>query len=434
TLILAGWVAPVSQEQQLIENAAVAVHDGRIAAIGPADAVAPHWTAKHTVNRPDCLLIPGFVNAHTHAAMTLLRGVGDDLPLATWLNEKIWPLEGQFVSEDMVRDGSRLAVMEQIRGGVTCFNDMYFCPDTVAHVASEARMRVAVGLIVLDFPTMWAADATEYLARAQAVHDQLAGNALVTTQFAPHAPYTVSAETLARVRTLADQLDLRVHTHLHETAAEVANHLGEHGQRPFAHLDEIGLVNGNLLAAHMTQMQPDELERAGASGMSIVHCPESNLKLASGIAPVADMLAAGINVALGTDGAASNNNLDMIGEMRTAALLSKVTTGDATALPAHQALRMATYNGAMALGIEDVTGSLELGKWADMTCIDLTAPHLTPCYDPVSALVYSAQPADVRDVWVAGRAVLTDKTLTTIDSEATLARAQEWRTRIHAAL
>ncbi|MEM9173080.1 MAG: TRZ/ATZ family hydrolase [Pseudomonadota bacterium] len=434
TLIHAGWAATANPEQPLIENAVLAISDGRIVALGPVDAVRPHWQAKQQLERPDALLIPGLINAHTHAAMALLRGVGDDMPLQAWLEQRIWPLEGQFVSESFVRDGTRLALAEMIRAGITCFNDMYFCADTVAQTAIDARARVCIGLVVLDFPTMWASDADEYLQKAQAVHDQFAGHALVTTQFAPHSPYAVSEATLARARTLANQLDLKVHTHLHETASEVSQSLSEHGATPLDRLDQLGMVNGSLLAAHMTQMSEADIARVAQARMSVVHCPQSNMKLASGTAPVPALLQAGVNVALGTDGSASNNNLDMIEEMRAAALLAKVVSGDPTALPAMQALEMATINGARALGIDEHTGSLEIGKWADITCVNLNAAHLAPVYDPVSTLVYAASAADVQDVFVAGRALLQDRQLMTIDEADALARAREWRERIQTAI
>lgn len=421
---------PVDGNTPLIENAATAVSNGRIVAVGPRDAVSAQWQARESVDRPDGMLIPGLINAHTHAAMSLMRGVADDTPLETWLNDHIWPLEAEHVTAEMVRDGTRLAMAEMIRGGVTCFNDMYFFPDIVAEAASAARMRASVGLIVIEFETAWAASADEYLSKGMAVYDEFAANPLISMQFAPHSPYTVSEETLARIHTQADQLDIPVHTHLHETAGEIALQVESRGERPFAQLERLGMLNTGLLAVHMTQLTDNEIEAAGRARISVVHCPESNMKLASGIAPVAKLIAAGVCVALGTDGAASNNDLDMIGEMKTAALLGKIAANDASALSAHTVLEMATINGARALGIDDQTGSLEVGKWADIACIDFTGVHTAPIYDPVSTLVYSADRNDVRDVWVAGKPLLENRTLTTIDEAATLSRAREWGGRI----
>ena len=366
--------------------------------------------------------------------MALFRGIADDLPLEQWLQQHIWPLEGAHVTADFVRDGARLAMAEMLRGGTTCFNDMYFYPDVVAESAIDARMRASLGLIVIDFPTVWAADADEYLKKGVAVYDQFAGHPLVSLQFAPHSTYAVGEDTLARVRVQADQLDIGIHTHLHETAAEVSAHGERHGERPFAQLRRQGFVNGTLLAAHMVHADDAEIAAAGDSGMSVAHCPESNLKLASGIADVPRLLDAGVNVALGTDGAASNNDLDMIGEMRTAALLAKTKAGDASVVPAATVLEMATRNGARALGIEQHTGSLEPGKWADIACIRLDRPHTAPCTDPLSALVYSAGRDDVSDVWVAGRPVLENRKLLTIDEDAVVARAREWAQRFQATM
>ena len=428
-ILAAHWVAPVDGQRRLIENGAVVIDGGRIAAVDTQDAITAQWDARKRVDRPDALLTPGFVNAHTHAAMALFRGIADDVPLDTWLNQHIWPLEAQHVTPDFVRDGTRLAMAEMLRGGITCFNDMYFFPDVVAEAVIEARMRASIGLIVIDFPTVWADDPDGYLKKAVAVYDSHARHPLVSFQFAPHSPYAVSEETLARVRVQADQLDIGVHTHLHETAAEVANHVADRDERPFSQLDRQGFVNQTLLAAHMVHIDEDEIARAGASGMSVVHCPESNLKLASGMAPVTALVEAGVNVALGTDGAASNNDLCLIGEMRTAALLAKAESGNARSLPAETVLEMATINGARALGIDADTGSLEPGKWADITCIALDRPHTTPCPDPLSTLVYAAGNGDVSDVWVAGRAVLEQRKLVTIDEDAVLSRARDWAAR-----
>lgn len=429
-IINAGWVATVSMDHGVIPKGAVAVSNGKIVAVGTQSDLREHWIAKETVERPRSLLIPGLINSHTHAAMSLMRGIADDLPLETWLAEHIWPAEARHVSVDMVRDGTRLALAEMIRGGITCFNDMYFCPDTVAEVASETRMRASIGLIVIEFETMWAKDPDEYLEKAMTVYDAFAANPMITMQFAPHSPYAVSAETLQRIHTQADQLDIGVHTHLHETATEVATHLAERGERPFAQLDRMGMINGNLLAVHMTQLTDAEIARAAETGISIAHCPESNMKLASGMAPVARLLEAGVNVCLGTDGAASNNDLNMLGEMRSAAMLGKVVAKDASALDAATVLEMATLNGAKALNIDDRVGSLEVGKWADITCVALDKLHTAPIYDPISALVYAADRNDVTDVWVAGRRLLKDQQLTTIDEAAVLSRAREWGHRL----
>jgi 5-methylthioadenosine/S-adenosylhomocysteine deaminase len=319
---------------------------------------------------------------------------------------------------------------EMLRGGTTCFNDMYFFPDVTARAAVHCGIRACVGLIVIDFPTIWAQDADEYIARGLAIHDHYRGDPLIRTAFAPHAPYTVSDGPLERVRVLADELDIGIHMHVHETVDEIRTAVELSGARPLARLQELGLVSPALMAVHMTQLAPEEIHAYAGSGGHIVHCPESNMKLASGFCPVAELSAAGVNIALGTDGPASNNDLDMIGEMRTAALLGKLVSGDASALPAHEVLKMATLNGALALGLGEQTGSLTPGKWADMAAIDLETVETQPLYDPVSQLVYACGRDQVTDVWVAGQHLLKERQLTTLDIHEILHRARDWQARI----
>lgn len=429
-LISARWVVPVEPHGVVLHDHAVAIRGERITAILPADEAERRFPAAAVVRRPSHVLLPGLVNAHTHAAMTLFRGMADDLPLQRWLTGHIWPAESRWAGPEFVRDGTRLAMLEMIRGGTTCFNDMYYFPDVVAGLAVEHHMRTVVGMILIEQPTPWAATIDEYFSKGIAVHDQYRDHALVRTAFAPHAPYTVSDPTLERLRRLADELDVPVHMHLHETAAETAASLAEHAQRPLARLDRQRLVTPLLAAVHMTDLDGDEVALMAARGGSVVHCPESNLKLASGYCPVARLLAAGINVALGTDGAASNNDLDMFGEMRTAALLGKAVAGDAAAVPAGMALAMATLNGARALGLGDDIGSLVPGKLADLIAVDLDAPATQPVHHVISQLVYSASRDQVRDVWVAGQQLLDDGRITRMDEADVLARAAAWRRRL----
>ena len=430
TLIEARWVIPVEPEGVVLPHHTVVVGGDRIRAILPhAEARSVH-AANHTVALPDHALLPGLVNAHTHAGMTLMRGMADDLPLMRWLQEHIWPVEGRWVSDEFVRDGTALAVAEMLRGGTTCFNDMYFYPGDAGRVAAAAGMRCVAGMIVLDFPTVWAGGADEYLARATEVHDEFRSHPLVDTAFAPHAPYTVSDGPLERIRVLADELDVPVHIHLHETPGEVERAVAAAGVRPFARLDGLGLVSPRLMAVHMTELSEAEIDRLAECGAHVVHCPESNLKLASGFCPVAKLVAAGVNVALGTDGAASNNDLDMVQEMRTASLVAKAVAGDATAVPAHRAIAMATIAGARALGKDDTVGSLVPGKAADMIAVDLGAVETQPVYDAASQVAFSASRRQVSDVWIAGRAVLRDGALLTVDEDRVLERAKHWRRRI----
>ena len=428
-LIHADWVIPV-ESPGVLEQHSIAVEDGRITAIAPRVQAQSQIDARETVTLSGHALIPGLINAHTHSPMTLFRGLADDMPLMSWLNDHIWPAESRWVHEEFVADGSRLAIAEMIRSGTTCFNDMYFFPDVTGRVAAQAGMRAVVGLILIDFPSAWANDADGYFDRAIAVHDQFRNDPLIRTAFAPHAPYSVSDAPLRRAGVLANELELSVHIHVHETAAEIRGSLEQTGLRPIERLRRLDLISPALVAVHMTQLENGEIELFAASGGQVVHCPESNLKLASGHCPVGRLLDAGINVALGTDGAASNNDLDMLGEMQSAALQAKGMSADACALPAEQALRMASLNGARALGIDDETGSLTVGKSADIVAIDLSQPETQPVFHPISQIVYAAGREQVRHVWIAGRQVLHNRALTTIDLSQTLHRAAAWRDRI----
>lgn len=431
TLIHADWIAPVDDTDRVLEQHSLAIHNGRIHALLPKAQAQAQYQAIEVLELPGHILIPGLINAHTHAAMTLLRGLADDLPLMSWLSEHIWPAEKRWVSEEFVHDGTQLALLEMLRGGTTCFNDMYFFPEATARAAAAAGMRASVGLIVIDFSSAWADNADDYIHKGLEIHDHFREHPLVHTAFAPHAPYSVSDPPLQRIATLAEELDIPIHMHVHETRDEVVQGLREHGKRPLARLDELGLVSPHLMAVHMTQLEPGEIDGLATNGAHVVHCPESNLKLASGTCPVAErLLPAGVNCALGTDGAASNNDLDMLGEMRSAALLAKGTTGNAAALPAHKALRMATLNGARALGLDSETGSLEPGKSADLVAVDLNRPETQPVYNPVSQLVYACSREQVSHVWVAGRHLLNNREPTTLDMRTIMARSSEWRNRI----
>ncbi len=430
TLINASWVVPVEPKGEVLADHSIAIQDGHIFDILPTSQATAKYQAEHRVERQGHALIPGLINSHTHMAMSLMRGLADDLPLMSWLNDHIWPAEGKWVSADLVRDGTRLAMAEMLRGGTTCFNEMYFFPDEVARQAEHAGMRAVVGLIVIDFPTAWAQDADEYINKGISLNDELKHSPLIHAAFAPHGPYTVSDEPLQKVVMYAEELDIPVHMHIHETADEVNGSLEQYGKRPLARLDELGLLGPRLLAVHMTQLEEAEITRLAETNSSVVHCPESNLKLASGFCPVQKLLDAGINVALGTDGAASNNDLDMFGEMRTAALLAKGVAGDASALPAADALAMATINGARALGIDDICGSLSVGKAADIVAVKMDDLETQPLYHAVSQLVYATGRDKVNDVWVAGRHLLKERQLTTLDEAAILESTRQWREKI----
>ena len=432
TLIHARWVIPVEPDTAVLEHHSIAIDEGRITAIVPSFEARRSYQAQSTLECLQHALIPGLVNAHTHAAMTLLRGIADDLQLMDWLEHHIWPAEQKWVSEQFVHDGTQLAVAEMLRSGTTCFNDMYFFPEVSARVAAHCGIRACVGMILLDFPTAYAENPEQYFAKGLALYDKYRHHPLVRCAFAPHAPYTVSDPPLKRVQVLADELELPIHIHLHETASEIDNSLKSCGQRPLQRLEQLGLLSPALLGVHMTQLEDDEIRQLGESGASVAHCAESNLKLASGFCPVQRLIDAGVNVALGTDGAASNNDLDMLGEMRTAALLAKAVHGDASALAAHSVLRMATLNGARALGLAEETGSLEVGKWADIAAVNLDTLETRPLYNPVSQLVYAAGREQVTDVWVAGQQLLKDRKLTHLEAQNLVDRARHWQERIAA--
>jgi len=401
-IIEAGWVVPVVPHGVVLADHAVAVSGGAIVAVLPTAEARARYQARQVVSRPDAALVPGLVNAHTHNPMTLLRGVADDLPLKVWLQQHIWPIEAAVIGPGFVADGVSLAIAEMLRGGTTCCNENYFFPDVQAATYRQHGFRARVGLPVIDFPTAWAASDDEYFDRAGEVHDQWRDDPLVATAFAPHAPYTVSDANFERVRLLSDQLDIPVHLHLHETAQEVQQSVEQHGQRPIARIERLGLFNDRLIAVHMTQLTEAEIHLCAERGVSVVHCPESNLKLASGFCPACALDRAGVNLAIGTDGCASNNDLDMVGETRTAALLAKAVAQDAAALDAFTALRAATLGGARAIGFDHLVGSLEPGKQADIACIDLAALETQPLHHVVSQLVYAAGRHQVRDVWIAG--------------------------------
>ena len=432
TLVTARWVVPVEPAGTVLEDHAVAVQGGRIVAVLPADVARTRFDAREVIDRPTHVLLPGLVNAHTHAAMVLLRGRAENLPLGRWLRAAVWPMERRWIDEEYVRDGTSLAIAEMLRGGITCFADMHLFPDAVAQTAAAAGMRASVGLIVTEAATRWASTADEYIDRGMHLRDEYKGDPLIAVHFAPHAPYSASDGTLTRVRRLADELDLPVAMHLHETPWEIEASLQAHGRRPLARLAELGLASPQLIAIHMTQADASDLDTLADCGASVVHCPESNLKLGSGVCPVAQLLGRGVRVALGTDGAASNNDLDLLAEARMAGLVSSgmaATPGD---LVAADLLRMATLEGARTLGLGEVTGSLEPGKWADLCCIDLHAARSWPVHDPVTAVIYAASSQQVTDTWVAGRRLLADRHLRCLDESAVLARAEAWRERLDA--
>lgn len=430
TLIEARWVLPLEPAHGVLPDHAVVIDGGRIVALLPAAEARAKYRPRNHVVLGEHALMPGLVNLHTHAAMTLMRGLADDLALMDWLNHHIWPAEMRHVSEEFVYDGTRLACAEMLRGGVTCFNDMYFFPRAAARATLDSHMRAAIGMIVVEFPSPYGSDAQDYLNKGLALRDELNNEPLLKFCFAPHAPYTVSDKTFKQIATLIGELDLPVHMHIHETRHEIEQSLKQHNMRPLARLSALGLLGPGLIAVHAIHLERGEIELLAQHGCHVAHCPSSNLKLASGFAPVGALLAAGVNVGLGTDGAASNNRLDLFAEMRLAALLAKAVSDDATALPAWQALELATIRPARALGLDSVIGTLQPGKYADITAVRLSGAELAPCYDPQSHLVYAAGREHVSHVWVNGELVVDNGNLTTIDSSEVQARAAFWHDRI----
>ena len=433
-LISAAWVVTMEGPQAVLPEHTVVLQGDRIEAVLPTDQARARYGAQaEEVHLPEHVLIPGLINMHAHSGMALLRGVADDMELMDWLQTAIWPIEGALMGPEFVYDGTLLALVEGLRGGVTYTNDMYFYPGDGARAAIDVGVRFGAAINVLEFPTPYAAHALEYISHGLAAHAQFNKHPLIDFTVAPHAPYTVSDATFLQLNTICQDLGLRMHCHVHETQTEVNDSLKQHGMRPLARLDKLGLLNERFQAVHMVCLDATDRELAAARGLHLIHNPSSNMKLGAGVSPVQAMQDLGVNVALGTDGAASNNRLDMFTEMRAAALLAKVSGLAARALPAYKALEMATLAGARALGREQELGSITAGKLADLVAVDLSAPECQPVFDPVSQLVYAAGREHVTDVWVGGRRVMQSRLLASVDVGEVAAKAREWATRIRAA-
>ncbi|MBB3168389.1 TRZ/ATZ family hydrolase [Simiduia aestuariiviva] len=434
TLISARWIAPVDIDRDaILEGYSIAIKGDRIEDICPTNEASAKFNAKETLDLPEHVIIPGLINAHGHAAMSLLRGFADDLPLKPWLEEHIWPAEGKHVSAPFVRDGTELAIAEMLLGGTTCFSDMYFFPEAAIEAVEQSGMRAQICIPIMDFPTPWASTPEEYLAKGESMLQQLSNHNRIGLALGPHAPYTVGDETFTRLVDLADKYQRPIQVHLHETDEEVASSLASLKVRPTERLESLGVLTHTTQCVHMTQIDETDMNILKRTGAHVVHCPESNMKLASGICPTATLLAADINTCIGTDGCASNNDLNMLGEMRTAALLGKVSAGDPAVLGAHTLLKMATLNGAKALGIDDIAGSLTIGKRADIAAIALDDLQFSPIYDPVAHLLYTDCAHKVSHVWVDGKMVVRERQLLTLDAAAIHARAKQWQATINQA-
>ncbi|KKM77457.1 hypothetical protein LCGC14_1369880 [marine sediment metagenome] len=429
-IIHSRWIVPVTDSATILQNHAIVVKDSRIVALLPQAEAKQQYVAESVHNMGEHCLIPGLINNHAHTAMSLFRGLADDLPLMTWLNDHIWPAEAEFVGDQFVESGSSLAIAEMIRGGTTCFNDMYFFPDATARIVDKSGLRATLGMVIIEFPTNWASNVDDYLYKGQQLHDRYRNHSRIQTSYAPHAPYTVANSTFEKIMINAEEMDLPIHMHIHETKGEIEQSLSEFGVRPLQRLKDLGLLTPRLIAVHMTQLTDEEITWCADAAINVAHCPESNLKLASGFCPVAKLDNAGVNVTIGTDGAASNNDLDMFAEMRQAALLAKAVSGDASAVPAHRALAMATINAAKALGLDKEIGSLEIGKQADIVAVNLSDLETQPLLNVVSQLVYAASRDKVTDVWVAGKQLLRSRKLTTLNESTIIDDAQNWAQKI----
>ena len=430
-IIIPRWLIPVDDAQSVLEDHAVAITGDRIVALDSTAAIRADYRATTEVTLSDHALLPGLVNAHTHAAMSLLRGYADDLPLMEWLTNHIWPAEAKWVDARFVEVGTDLALAEMIRSGTTCFNDMYFFPEVAAARAQNAGMRACIGMIVIDFPSAWARDADEYIKKGLELRDETRHSPLISTAFAPHAPYTVCDAVLEKIRVLADELDCRIHMHIHETRREIEESNGHYGMRPLERLAQLELVGPRLTAVHMIHLLDGEIETIAERDVTVVHCPQSNLKLGNGLCPVAKLISNGVPVAIGTDSAASNNDLDMLSELQTASLLAKGVAENPSALPAHAALQAATLTGARALGLEHLIGSLHPGKKADLIAVNLSDCATQPIYHPLNQIAYSATRQQITDVWVGGNRLMENHQLTTLDETEIVQKAIEFGRRIH---
>jgi len=429
-LIEAQWVLPIAPVNGALAGHGVAVTDGRIVAVGPIEELEQQFAPRERVSRPHHAVMPGFVNAHTHAAMTLMRGLPVRAPVMRWLRETVWPTEQRFLSRDYVREGTQLAIAEMLRAGITCCADMYLFPDEAARAMAAARMRVVIGLPVADEPSEWAENATAYIDKALRMWDEYKTNPWVSLQFAPHVPYSISDETLARVRRMADEIDARIAMPMHETEVEIQDSLASHGKRPLHRLDDLGLLRPGFTAIHMNRLDEEDLERVARTGISVIVCPQSDLRLGSGTAPVVEMLSRDVMIGIGTSSAASVGALDMLAEARMIALTAGFELG-ARSLVAEEALRLATLGSATSLGLGATIGSLEPGKSADLICIDLETLACQPAASPADAIVFAATRQQITDVWIAGRAAVSDSRLLTFDEQELLHTARQWAGRIY---
>jgi len=432
SLLSARYLVPVRPDNRVLQHHTVVLQNQKIREVLPTAVARARYQNAAETQLDHHVLLPGLINMHTHSPMTLLRGYADDVEMQTWLQDRIWPAENRHVSPAFVSDGVQLAIAEMLRSGTTCFNEQYFFPEVMADVVQECGIRAVIGVPVLDLPTVWSSSATDCLAKAEKLMAKLAGADRLTLALAPHAPYTVGDESFLAIARMSRDFNIQVNLHLLETSFDVSHSLAEYSKHPLQRLQRLGLLNNRLLAVHMTQVERADIDLLAESGVHVIHCPRSNLKLASGHCPIADLQDAGVNIAIGTDGAASNNRLDLLAEAQTAALLAKGQSGKATSVDAFSLLEMLTINAAKALGQVDTLGSIETGKWADLVALDLAQPETQPIHNVVSQIAYAAASSQFTDVWVAGERLLQGRNLTHMNLAAILDNAEAWRLRISA--
>ncbi len=431
-LLNVGWLFSAEPNAEPVRDAAVAVKDARIVALGTRAEISSRWHSASRIELPEHLLLPGLVNCHTHSPMTLLRGIGNALPLHEWLHECIFPLEARWVSDKFVADGARLAITEMLRSGITCFADHYYFPEVIARVAREIGIRAQIATPVIEQPNNWASSSEECLRRTTELHDEFQNDDLIRIAHGPHAPYTVSIETFEKIATISEEIQSQVHIHLHETAREVAEFRLQHGVTPIRKLHEIGLLTPRLQAVHMTAVDERDREIIAECQVGAVHCPQSNALLASGPSPLTMLEETGIRVALGTDGPATNNSLDLFQEMRAANLLSRAGTDAVSTRSAADFVRMASLQGASLLGRDEDIGSIRVGKWADLIAIDMAVPEAQPIHDVLANILLTNSGSRVTHLWIAGQPLLAEGRLLACDQDAVIAHAREWRDTIHA--
>lgn len=429
-IITPKWILPIDDARQCLENHSIVIKDHVISDILPTEEALKQHPNIDQLILSDHAIMPGFVNTHGHAAMTLFRGMADDLPLMTWLNDHIWPAEAKFVTPEFVYDGTKIAIGEMLLSGTTTFSDNYFFPEQCAKAVLETGIRAQINAPIIDFPTPWSKDGMDAINKTKPLFEQYKNNDFVYMAWGPHAPYTVSDETLTAIKEIALPNNHPIQMHVHETQGEVDESIKKIGLSPIERIQKLGLLNEQFQAVHMTALSKNDKQIIKETGTHVMHCPQSNLKLASGMCEVGSLQSLGVNVALGTDGAASNNDLDMLDEMRTAAMLAKAVAKDPQALPAKEALAMATINGAKALGIENKLGSLEKGKFADMIAINLNHISCQPIFDVHAQIAYAATRSQISHVWVHGKPLVTDHKLNELSHSQLITTAQKWQQKI----